>query len=149
MPYFSAIVENMLNNIKIYTVDKYWAQILTDLGANITDSPNLADIVFDDINIDTPISIPELQQIIFDCTNNMDIIVKIFGKNVYLPTLQHKIIVLLDKNNGLSITDIKNALGVLPDVTTHVVENAIYQLRKTYGHEFIVNNNGKYTIGHI
>lgn len=139
----------MLNNIRIYTNDKYWTQILTDLGAVITDSQNIADIVFDDIDIQTPISIPELQQIMLDCANNTDIIGKIFGKNVYLPALQHKIVVLLYKNGGLNLADLKSALGVSPDITTHVVENAIYQLRKTYGHEFIVNENGKYKIGRV
>lgn len=139
----------MLNNIKIYTNDKYWTQILTDLGAVITDSQNIADIVFDDIDIQTPISIPELQQIVLDCANNTDIIGKIFGKNIYLPALQHKIVVLLYKNDGLNLADLKSALGVSPDITTHVVENAIYQLRKTYGREFIVNENGKYKIGRV
>jgi len=139
----------MLNNIRIYTNDKYWAQILTDLGAVITDSQNIADIVFDDIDIQTPISIPELQQIVLDCANNTDIIGKIFGKNIYLPALQHKIVVLLYKNDGLNLADLKAALGVSPDITTHVVENAIYQLRKTYRHEFIVNENGKYKIGRV
>ena len=139
----------MFENIRIYTTDKYWNSILTDLGATVTDSSNTADVIFDDMNINTPISILDLQDIVLDCVNNTDIIHKIFGKNVYLPTLQHKIVVLLYKNPDISMSDLKSALGLLPDVTTHIVENAIYQLRKVFGRDFIVNKNGKYKIGCI
>lgn len=139
----------MFENVKIYTVDEYWKSILTDLGADVVNTPNIADVMFDNINIKKPVSIPELQNIILDCVNNTDIIHKIFGKNIYLPILQHKIVVLLYKHPNISMSDLKHELGVLPDVTTHVVENAIYQLRKVYGHDFILNQNGKYKIGCI
>ena len=66
-----------------------------------------------------------------------------------LPALQRKIVVLLYKNPDISINELKELLGVLPNVTTHTVENAIYQLRKNYGHDFIINAKGKYKIGHI
>ena len=139
----------MLENIKVYTSDKYWNQIFTDLGAVVIDNPNAADVVFDDIDITAPISVIDLQNIIFDCINNTDIINKVFGKYVVLPSLQHKIIVLLYKNPNMTMSEIKTALGVLPDVATHTVENAIYQLRKIYGHDIIKNINGKYKIGGI
>ena len=139
----------MFENIQIYTADKYWHSILANLGAILVDSPNAADVVFDDIDMKKPISIPELQNIILDCVNNTDIIQKIFGKNVYLPVLQHKIVVALYKTPNISMPELKCALGLLPDVTTHVVENAIYQLRKIYGHDFILNQDGKYKIGCI
>jgi len=139
----------MLGNIKIYTADKYWNQIFVDLGACLADSANVADIDFDSIGIDAPISIIDLQNLIFDCVNNTDIIRDIFGKYVVLPVLQHKIVVLLYKNPNISMRDLKNALGLLPDVATHTVENAIYQLRKIYGRDFIQNTDGKYKIGRV
>ncbi len=139
----------MLGGTKIYTSDKYWNQIFTDLGAVIVDVPNAADVVFDDIKITTPVSVMDLQNIICDCINNTDIIYRVFGKYVVLPALQHKIIVLLSKNPNMTMSELKTALGVLPNVASHAVENAIYQLRKVYGHNIIQNVNGKYKIGSI
>ena len=139
----------MLNNAKIYTSDKYWNQIFSDLGAVVVDTPNVADVVFDDVNITTPVSVMDLQNIICDYINNTDIICNVFGKYVVLPALQHKIVVLLYKNPNMTMSELKNALGVLPDVATHAVENAIYQLRKVYGHDIIQNNDGKYKIGSV
>jgi len=139
----------MLKNIKIYTSDKYWKQIFTDLGAGIVDDKNTADVVFDDINVTAPISIMDLQNIIYNCVNSADIINQVFGKYVVLPALQEKIIILLYKNPNMTMSDIKTALGVLPDVATHTVENAIYQLRKVYGRDIVQNNDGKYKIGGV
>ena len=139
----------MLDNIKIYTTDKYWMRILTDLGAVISDTPDNADVVFDDIDLAAPISLVDLQQIIFDKIGNRDIIQRIFGRDVFLPDLQHKTVVCLYKNPGITMRQLKRRLGILPDVSTHAVENAVYQLRKIYGRDFILNVNGKYKIGHI
>jgi len=139
----------MLDNIKIYTSDTYWVRILSDLGANIVDSANLADVVFDDIQIDLPVSIMNLQNIIFNQVNNSGIIQHIFGRDVKLSNLQHRLIVLLYKNPDMNMRDLKNALGMSPDMTTHAVETAIYQLRKIYGRNIIENKNGKYKIGRI
>ena len=139
----------MFKGIKIYTSDKYWNHIFTDLGADIVDSKNTADVVFDDVNIDAPVSILDLQDIIFNRQNNSDIIRSVFGTDVALSVLQRKIIVLLYKNPNISMRELKDALGLAPDIATHSVENAIYQLRKVYGHEFIQNINGGYKIGHL
>ena len=139
----------MLDNIKIYTSDTVWRQILSDLGAMVVDSEKLADVVFDDIKIDMPISIANLQNIILSCVDNSDIINQIFGKNVKLSNLQRRLIVLLYKNPNINMRDLKNALGLSPDMTTHAVETAIYQLRKIYGHDIIENINGKYKIGRV
>ncbi len=139
----------MLKNIKVFTSDKYWNHILTDLGACVVDTPNIADVILDDIKINAPISVDDLQDIILSKFNNNDIIVDVFGHNVVLPELQRKIIVALYKNPNISINNLKLAVGLSPDVTTHTVENAIYQLRKTYGRDFILNENGGYKIGRI
>lgn len=141
--------ETMFKGIKIYTSDKYWNHIFTDLGADIVDSGNTADVVFDDIDVKAPVSLAELQNIIFNRRNNTDIIQKIFGTDVVLSGLQHRIVVLLYKNPGITMRELKDALGVAPDVATHAVENAVYQLRKIYGRDFIQNIDGGYRIGRL
>ena len=139
----------MLENIKIYTSDTYWKGILTDLGANVVDSLNVADVNFDDIKINTPISINDLQNVILERFENKDIIESVFGYDVVLPMLQHKIIVALHNNPNITMRELKDLLGVLPNVSTHAVENAVYQLRKIYGCDIIINKDGKYSIGRI
>jgi len=139
----------MTDNIKIYATDKYWQHIFADLGMSVVDSPNIADVCFDDFVPKGPVTISQLKSIVFDSLDNHDIIKSIFGQYMVLPVLQHKIIVVLYKNPGISIAELKNLVGVLPNLTTHTVENAVYQLRKKYGHDFIINDKGKYKIGHI
>lgn len=139
----------MLNNIKIYTADKCWNHIFADLGANLVCAPELADVLFDDIKINTPISFDDLQNLILNQFNKNDIIVNIFGHDVVLPELQRKIVIALYKKPYIQMRELKLAVGLLPDVATHSVENAIYQLRKKFGHGFIVNENGGYKIGRI
>jgi len=139
----------MLENIKVYTTDKYWNHIFSDLGVSVIDSPNSADVIFDDIDIKTPISVQELQSIILTQFEHKDIIHSVFGHEVILPKLQHKIIVTLYKKPNITMRELKDLIGVLPNVTTHAVENAVYQLRKMYGYDIIQNIDGKYKIGHI
>lgn len=139
----------MTESIKIFASDKYWQHILADLGAVVVDNQNIADVVFDDIDLSAPISVDDLKSIIFNRMDNQDIIQNVFGKYIVLPRLQQKIIVSLYKNPNITMRNLKDLLGVLPDVTTHTVETAIYQLRKKYGHDFILNNGGKYKIGHV
>ena len=115
----------------------------------MVENQNVADVVFDDIAINEPVSIDDLKKLIFDYLDNQDIIIDVFGQYVILPNLQRKIIVSLYKQPNISMRELKENLGFLPDVTTHTVENAIYQLRKIYGHGFIQNDNGKYRIGHL
>lgn len=139
----------MAENIKVYATDEYWQHIFADLGVSVVDSPKTADVLFDDTNEALPISVTKLKAIIFNSVDNHDIICDIFGKYIVLPTLQHKVIVALYKNPNISINELKEIIGVLPNITTHTVENAIYQLRKTYGHDFILNVGGKYKIGRV
>ena len=137
----------MLSGVKIYSSDKYWNQILADLGADIVQTPNVADVVFDDITASAPMTVADLKDAIVAQMNNDDVVQRVFGRDVVLPTLQHKIVVLMHNNPEITMPELKAALGVSPDVTSHAVENAIYQLRKKYGREFIQNKNGKYKIG--
>lgn len=136
-------------NIKVYTKDIFWKHILADLGVNVVDESSIADVNLDEIDLKTPISAKDLQNILINASNNTEIIKSIFGKDVFLPALQHKILVLLYKNPNMNVKELKSALGIAPDITTHSVENAIYQLRKAYGHDFILNTDGGYKIGHL
>ena len=135
--------------MKVYTKDIYWKHILTDLGVEVSTESSMADVVLDEIGFQTPVSVKNLHNILINATGNTEIIKSIFGKEVFLPALQHKILVLLYKNPNMNVKELKSALGIAPDITTHSVENAIYQLRKTYGHDFILNVDGGYKIGHI
>ena len=122
---------------------------MTDLGANLVDTPDVADVIFDDIDIKAPVSVDDLQSLILNHFNNDDVIAAVFGRDVVLPELQRKIVVALYKNPNIQISELKLAVGLNPDVATHSVENAIYQLRKTFGHDFIINENGGYKIGRV
>ena len=139
----------MLGNVKIYTSDKYWNHILADLGACLVETPDVADIVFDELSINAPISVDDLQSLVVSQFNNNDIIANVFGRDVALPALQRKIIVALYKKPNIQMRELKLAVGLSPDITTHSVENAIYQLRKTFGHDFILNEKRGYKIGRI
>ncbi len=139
----------MLGNIKIYTSDKYWAGIFFDLGAQLVDSANFADVVFDDIDVPKKIYVDDLIKIILNRAENTDIISDVFGDNVQLSNLQRRLIVLLYKNPDINMHDLKNAVGISPDITSHAVETAVYELRKKYGRNIIQNTNGKYKIGKL
>jgi len=139
----------MLHGIRIHTKDNMWCKILTDFGAAVTDDSNIADIDLDSLNIPEQVTPLELKSIILNSIDNKqnEILKKVFKKTVKLPRLQMYIVVLLFKTGGMSITDLKNVLGYSPDIATHTIDTAIYQLRKVYGHDFIKNENGKYFIG--
>lgn len=139
----------MLENIKVYTSDKYWNHIFSDLGVTLVDSPNLADVNFDDIELNEPISVDDLQSLILEYFEQSDIMRNVFGRDVVLPKLQHKIIVVLYNHPNITMHELKDLIGVLPDMTTHAVENAVYQLRKVYGYDIIQNIDGRYKIGRV
>ena len=141
--------KGMLSGIRIYCSDIVWRNILCDLNASITDSTQLADINFDDLNIELPISLLDLKTLIVDILDDSNLINEIFGKRVNMPQLQKRIVINLYKNGAVSVKDLKNMLGYLPNMATHAIDTAIYQLRKKYGHDFIINKNGKYTLGRL
>ena len=45
--------------------------------------------------------------------------------------------------------ELKNALGYMPNVATHTIDTAIYNMRKLYGRDFIKRENGVYKIGTV
>ena len=139
----------MLTGIRIYTSDTIWRQILGDLGAIVLDAPNSMDIDFDSLEITAPIGPLELKSRLLTANDTGKTLRLIFGKDVSLPRLQAQILVALRKTGGMTAGELKHALGYAPDVATHTIDNAIYQLRRTYGRGFILNTNGVYSIGKL
>ena len=139
----------MLNGIRVYSADPFWRNILNDLGATVLDTPNTTDLNFDSLHIVMPVSPMQLKSALLDATDYSNVIRKIFGKNVLLSALHAQIIVMLYKSGGIDAGTLKSALGYSADATTHTVDTAIYQLRKMFGHEFIINENGVYRIGKL
>lgn len=139
----------MLQGVRIYTSDSVWRQVLTDLNATVLDVPTIIDLNFDKLGVAGPVSPVELKALILKASDETGVVHQIFGKAVSLSHLQQKIVVVLYKTGGLSLAELKSVLGYGPDMATHTIENAIYQLRKTYGRDFIINNNGVYKIGRI
>lgn len=141
--------EHMLNGLRIFSADPVWRQILGDLNAVVLDAPETADVNFDALKLDVPVAPAQLKAAAIAAANNSKIIVQIFGRDVALPRLQQQIVVLLYKTGGMSVADLKVGLGYSPSATTHTVDTAIYQLRKTYGRDFIKNQNGVYSLGKL
>ena len=139
----------MLNGVRIYSTDPFWRNILTDLGATVLDSPNATDLNFDSLNIVMPVTPVQLKAALLDAADYSNIIRKIFGDGVRLSNLHTQVVVQLYKSGGMSAAKLKSALGYSQDTTTHTVDTAIYQLRKMYGHDFIVNKDGVYKIGKL
>ncbi len=139
----------MFNGLRIYSGDSVWRQILTDLGADVLDAPRPSDINLDDIALDTPVTLLELKTAILAALDNSQIITELLGVGVMPPPLHQQIIVALHKSGGMSMSELKDALGYSPAAATHAVDTAIYQIRKNHGHEFILNEDGVYKIGHI
>ena len=147
--HISITVINMLNGIRIFVSDNAWRKILDDLGAVVVDKPAGADVNLDALGIDAPIHPMELKAIVLDAMDVGPMMMRIFDRPVRLPRMQLQIVKNLYQSGGMTGADLRAAIGVAPDVTTHAVENAIYQLRKTFGRDFIHNKNGVYTIGKL
>lgn len=141
--------DNMLTGIRIFTSDAVWRQILGDLNATVLESPGYMDVNLDDIEFDGPISPMELKARIIAALDMSEMIHRIFGRAVSLSRPQAKIVVALYKSGGMTSDELKVALGYAHDTATHAVDTAIYQLRKTFGHDFIINSKGVYSLGRV
>lgn len=139
----------MLSGIRVFSSDLVWRQILSDLNAVVLDMPSATDINLDKVDIPMPISAQELKALLIRAGDNTGILNTVFGRPVSLSNLQSQIIATLYNTGGLSLAHLKGALGYAPDTSTHAVDTAIYQLRKMFGHEFIINDNGVYRLGRI
>lgn len=140
----------MLDGLRIYSADPFWRDILSELGATVSDTPDATFLDFDSLDIKTPMTPIALKTTIQNAIDgNLQILYDIFGRNVQLPYIQAQIVIMLYKSGGISAADLRNALGYSPNATTHAVDTAIYQLRKTFGRDFIINVNGVYKIGRV
>ncbi len=139
----------MLNGVRIFASDKIWRQILADFGATVTDVPAITDINFDDLKLDDVVNPIQLKAAILAAADGGRALFEIFGRSVILPQLQARIVVLLYKTGGMTYQDLRIALGVMPDTTSHAIDTAIYQLRQQFGREFIKNIDGVYKIGKL
>ena len=139
----------MLDGIRVYSADSVWRNILRDLGATVIDAPNNTDINIDSLSISMPVTPLGLKAALLHSADDSKIIRKIFGENARLSNLHAQIVARLYKSGGMNAGALKTALGYSADATTHTVDTAIYQLRKLYGHDFIVNDNGVYRIGKL
>ena len=139
----------MLSGFKIFSSDPVWQQIVTELGGTVTTDSVLCDVNLDTLNLKTPVSPSLLKSSIIAATDNTAIIDSVFGEHVSLSHIQSQIVTLLYKSGGMSVDNLKVALGYAPDATTHSVETAIYELRKLYGRDFIKNINGIFKLGRI
>lgn len=139
----------MLNGLRVFSIDDTWRQILADLNADIVDNPKIADVDFDALDITTPIHPANLRVLLMDAMDNSHIIKRVLGPNARLSRLPAQIVALLYKTGGMSSADLKIALGYAADANTHTVDTAICGLRKTYGREFIQNDDGVYKLGRI
>jgi len=140
---------NMFSGISIYCSDPIWCRILSELNATIADCTETAAVNFDELGIEPPITPLELKSEILNASDIGRQLHQIFGHPVSLPHIQGRIVVLLHKSGGLTSGDLRHALGYAPDVATHSIDTAIYQLRKLFGREFIKNQNGVYRLGKI
>ena len=139
----------MLKGIRVYSADSVWRNILHDLGATVLDAPTVTDVNLDSLSVSMPVSLLELKAAIINASDASKIITKIFGTHVRLSNLHTQIIVHLYKSGGMDSVSLKSALGYSADATTHTVDTGIYQLRKMYGHDFIINDKGVYRIGKL
>ena len=140
----------MLNGIRVYSNNPIWRHILSELGAVVTDAPNILDVNFDDIAPNKKISVLQLKSLIVRNMDTSKILHDVFGQNVpTLSNVQEHIIVSLVRSGGMSRLELQNALGYMPGVATHTIGTAIYNLRKLYGRDFIINKDGVYKIGSV
>ena len=78
------------------------------------------------------------------------ILQNVFGENIpQLSDVQKNIIISLWRSGGMTGEELKNALGYMPNVATHTIDTAIYNMRKLYGRDFIKLENGVYKIGTV
>ena len=139
----------MLTGIRVFSSDPIWRQILADLNACVLDSPGKMDINLDDMDVVVPTSAVRLKAALLSANDISSILKAVFGRSVSLSRIQSQIVSALYSSDGLSASQLKSALGYAADTTTHAVDTAIYQLRKVYGHDFIINQDGVYKLGTV
>lgn len=140
---------HMLTGLRIFTSDPYWRAIVADLNAVVVDDVNYADVDLDSLDLHIPVAPLELKSTIISALDDTKVLVSVFGHPVDLSPIQRNIVVRLKKSGGMTADELKVALGYARDTTTHTVDTAIYGLRKLFGRDFIINENGIFKIGGI
>lgn len=140
---------HMLTGLRIFTSDPYWRAIVADLNAVVVDDANYADVDLDSLDVHIPVAPLELKSTIISALDDTKVLVSVFGHPVDLSPIQRNIVVRLKKSGGMTADELKVALGYARDTTTHTVDTAIYGLRKLFGRDFIINENGIFKIGGI
>ena len=139
----------MLTGIRVFSSDPIWRQILADLNACVLDSPGEMGANLDEMDLETPFSPVGLKASLLSANDISSILNSVFGRPVSLSQIQSQIVSALYSSDGLSASQLKSALGYAADTTTHAVDTAIYQLRKVYGRDFIINQDGVYKLGTV
>ena len=139
----------MLSGFRIYSSDIVWRQILADLNATVLYAPIVTELNLDTLVFSQPISCMELKELLISAQDKHAILNQVFGRHVSLSNIQAQLVSVLFQSGGMRLADLKDALGYAPNTSTHAIDMAIYQLRKTFGHDFIVNNKGVYRLGRI
>ncbi|MBR6364255.1 MAG: hypothetical protein IKS08_04185 [Alphaproteobacteria bacterium] len=137
----------MLSGIRVFSSDDCWMHIVSDLNATLVDDVRFADVNLDSLNLRLPISPIELKMAIIAASDGDNIIKQVFGKHVELSPLQTQIVTKLYQSGGMTTEELKISLGYAETAKTHTVETAVYSLRKLFGHDFIINDNGIFRIG--
>ncbi len=140
---------HMLTGLRIFTSDPYWRGIVADLNAVVVDDVNYADVDLDSLDLHMPVAPLELKSTVISALDDTKVLVSVFGHPVDLSPIQRNIVVRLKKSGGMTADELKVALGYARDTTTHTVDTAIYGLRKLFGRDFIINENGIFKIGGI
>ena len=122
---------------------------MSDLNAVVVEDANLADVDLDSLELNTPVVPMELKSAIISALDDSKVLLSVFGRTVSLSPIQRRIVVCLGKSGGMTAEELKLALGYVRDTTTHTVDTAIYGLRKLFGRDFIVNENGIFKIGGV
>lgn len=139
----------MLNGIRVFSSDSTWRHILLSLGATVLDTPNVLDVNLDDIPLPAAISPEQLKSLIVQHADNTRILKSVFGNKIpQLSNIQQGIIVALRRSDGMTGPELKATLEHLP-ASVHTIENAIYDLRKLCGRDFIILKDGVYKIGSV
>ena len=139
----------MLSGIRIFSSDEYWQRIASELNATVVDNAKFADVNIDSLQLNIPITPIALKTALIAACDSGAIINKIFKRPVELSALQTQIIVKLYKTGGMTSEELKISIGYDKTTTTHTVGTAIYGLRKLFGRDFIINENGLFKIGRI
>ena len=141
--------EYMLDGCRIFSTDTVWRQILADMGAELVDDVERADVNFDLVAPTHTVSAIELKSIILAAADNDNIIRRVCGDDVSLPPNLGRVVVALYKSGGCRADELRTILGYSRDAATHAIEAAIYQLRRQFGRDFIQNVGGVYKLGDI